>query len=180
VVGPFHSRLPPTLLPPLKPVPHPLTHPPSPTAPTNRPPAPPRHPTLLRHRTPRRSPRTHGNHHHHHHHHHQPPPPPPPAPPPPPPPPPTRTTPPPPLHDKLRYEGRPTPAHAADFGSNQVPGSPVGGGAAPEYGDAPPSYEDAIADRAGPVTAPRPTYVPPAPAEDPLLGMGDEKKGWGG
>ena len=91
------------------------------------------------------------------------------------------------LHDKLRHEGR----MDSDFGSNQIPSTPIeasgspwpaqpvaGSSAGPQYDEAPPpSYEDAIADRSGPVTAPRPTYAPPAQVEDPLLG-GDEKKGW--
>ncbi|USW53745.1 Putative arrestin-like, immunoglobulin E-set [Septoria linicola] len=92
-----------------------------------------------------------------------------------------------PMINKLRQEGR----MDSDFGSNQIPPTPVeghgspwpaasaaGSSTAPQYDDAPPpSYEDAIADRAPPVTAPRPTYAPPAQVEDPLLG-GDEKKGF--
>ncbi|KAM3425665.1 hypothetical protein BST61_g7609 [Cercospora zeina] len=95
---------------------------------------------------------------------------------------------------KLHNQGPMDP----DFGASQIPPTPVehhgaspwsaqnavgsgGSGAAMphDYDDAPPpSYEDAIAQGAGPVTAPRPTYAPPAPVEDPLLGGGDEKKGW--
>lgn len=89
--------------------------------------------------------------------------------------------------DKTWNQGR----MDTDFGSNQIPPTPfdasaapwpshahAGSSAVPQHDEAPPpSYEDAIADRSGPVTAPRPTYAPPAQVEDPLLG-GDEKKGW--
>jgi hypothetical protein len=78
-----------------------------------------------------------------------------------------------------------------DFGLSQIPTTPTegsasgwltppiaGSSAVPRHDEAPPpSYEDAVADRSGPVTAPRPSYAPPAQAEDPLLG-GDEKRGW--
>lgn len=94
-----------------------------------------------------------------------------------------------PLSAKLAAEAQ----HNPEFGSNQIPPTPVdfggpGGhawpgqpgqpanGPAPDYGDAPPSYEDAIANDAPSVVAPRPTYAPPAPVDDPMLG-GDEKKG---
>lgn len=91
-----------------------------------------------------------------------------------------------PLSAKLQAEAQ----QHSDFGSNQIPQTPVefGSSAAhawpgqPESGpsahdeDAPPSYEDAIANDAPPVVAPRPTYAPPAPIDDPMLG-GDEEKG---
>lgn len=94
-----------------------------------------------------------------------------------------------PLSDKLATEAQ----QHSDFGSNQIPPTPVDlgrssshawpghpgqpvNGPAPDYGDAPPSYEDAIANDAPPVVTPRPTYAPPAPVDDPMLG-GDEKKG---
>lgn len=92
-----------------------------------------------------------------------------------------------PMAEKIRIERQ-----DSDFGKNQIPPTPTeaSGSMAPawpahsrshgsgpsSFDDAPPSYEDAIADRAGPVTAPRPTYAVPPPTEDPLLG-GDEKKG---
>lgn len=90
-----------------------------------------------------------------------------------------------PLSAKLNAE-----TQHSDFGSNQIPPTPVdlgsssghawpgqpANGPVPDYGDAPPSYEDAIANDAPPVIAPRPTYAPPAPVDDPML-AGDEKKG---
>lgn len=85
------------------------------------------------------------------------------------------------------------------FGANQVPPTPPEGptppampprkgvnegaaasGSATEpqtYNDAPPSYEDAVANDVGPVNAPRPEYAPPPPREDDVL-RSDEKKGW--
>lgn len=79
----------------------------------------------------------------------------------------------------------------SDFGSNQIPPTPMdfghsgghawpgqpGNGLSVDVGDAPPSYEDAIANDAPPVVAPRPNYAPPAPVNDPML-AGDEKKGF--
>lgn len=57
----------------------------------------------------------------------------------------------------------------AGFGLNQVPyeveDAPPPSNL-PEYGDAPPSYEDAIASDVPPVMAPRPQYAPPPPGED--------------
>ena len=44
----------------------------------------------------------------------------------------------------------------------------------PQYSDAPPSYEDAIAMEFPPVDAPRPDYAPPPAPEDDIL-RGDEK-----
>ncbi|SMY18958.1 unnamed protein product [Zymoseptoria tritici ST99CH_1A5] len=82
-----------------------------------------------------------------------------------------------PINAKLRAEGRQDP----DFGANTVPYTPVEGmGGGEELGEAPPpSYEDAIAEDAAPVRAPRPVYVPPVAVEDRVLGGGgDEKKGW--
>jgi hypothetical protein len=102
-----------------------------------------------------------------------------------------------PLSSKLAAEGR----HDPDFGANTVPYTPnegMGAGEQPwpassssagmgahsgrqeDFGDAPPpSYEDAIAQDAPPVMAPRPMYVPPPAVEDHVLGGGgDEKKGW--
>ena len=98
-----------------------------------------------------------------------------------------------PVADKLRTEGR----LPSDFGSNQVPPTPIetpgpsnleelppragaaDDGEPPMYSDAPPSYEDAIAATLPPVNAPRPNYEPPPAAEDDVLRQ-DEKKGWVG
>ncbi|KAI7310071.1 hypothetical protein KC315_g12725 [Hortaea werneckii] len=99
-----------------------------------------------------------------------------------------------PVEEKTRLE-----TQQSDFGSNQVPPTPVdspdpsgrpavpprkavpGASAAestePAFEDAPPSYEDAIAGNVRPVNAPRPDYAPPPTGEDELLGK-DEKKGW--
>lgn len=92
-----------------------------------------------------------------------------------------------PLSAKLQAEAQ----QHGEFGSNQIPPTPVaefgspadhawpgqpGNGPSADFGDAPPSYEDAIANDAPPVVAPRPTYAPPAPIDDPML-AGDEKKG---
>ncbi|KXT01916.1 hypothetical protein AC578_2558 [Pseudocercospora eumusae] len=95
-----------------------------------------------------------------------------------------------PMHDKLRRDGR----QNSDFGANQIPPTPIetpgsmspawpaqaGPSKLPQYDDAPPSYEDAIAQHAPPVTGVRPQYVPPPPVEDHILGEADEKKGWVG
>lgn len=93
-----------------------------------------------------------------------------------------------PMASKLRTEGR----LDSGFGANQIPPTPIEaeGSSAPQfparpgvasaeeiYGDAPPSYEDAIASDLPPVVAPRPTYAPPPASEDPLLAS-DEKKAW--
>ena len=50
----------------------------------------------------------------------------------------------------------------------------------PPYGDAPPSYEDAVAMDVQPVSGiQRTEYAPPVVAEDPLLSSGrGEKSGW--
>lgn len=89
---------------------------------------------------------------------------------------------------KLRAE-----RHDSDFGANQVPPTPVdetgpmawpppqaagSSSTPPQYDDAPPSYEDAIATGAAPVSGPRPTYAPPPPAEHDEILRGDEKKDW--
>ncbi|CAK4033288.1 Hypothetical predicted protein [Lecanosticta acicola] len=90
------------------------------------------------------------------------------------------------MAEKLQAEGR----RDSDFGRNQIPPTPIDAGEGPswparpgvplegipEYMDAPPSYEDAIASDIPPVAAAsRPAYNPPPHQEDPLLG--DEKKG---
>ena len=97
-----------------------------------------------------------------------------------------------PIIDKLKTEGR----MPSDFGAGQVPPTPMDEAGPsmkeppprpglaveadpPAYSEAPPSYEDAIAVSLPPVDAPRPEYVPPAAAEDDLLGR-DEKRGWVG
>jgi hypothetical protein len=53
-------------------------------------------------------------------------------------------------------------------------------GEEPPYGDAPPSYEDAMAMDLQPVSGiQRAEYAPPVVAEDPLLNSGrGEKSGW--
>lgn len=53
-------------------------------------------------------------------------------------------------------------------------------GEEPAYGDAPPSYEDAIAMDVQPASGiQRAQYAPPVVAEDPLLSSGrGEKSGW--
>lgn len=93
------------------------------------------------------------------------------------------------VNEKLRMEGRQDP----DFGANQIPPTPIEaeGSMAPhlparpgiageeEYMDAPPSYEDAIAQDAPAPAAARPQYAPPPAGEDPLL-HSDEKKGFMG
>lgn len=47
----------------------------------------------------------------------------------------------------------------------------------PEYSEAPPSYEDAIAQDLPPVEGPRREYAPPAALEDDPM-LRDEKRGW--
>jgi len=47
---------------------------------------------------------------------------------------------------------------------------------APEYSEAPPSYEDAVAAELPPVNGLRPDYQPPPPGVDDLLDR-DEKRG---
>ncbi|KAK3710698.1 hypothetical protein LTR37_010117 [Vermiconidia calcicola] len=86
------------------------------------------------------------------------------------------------LDEKLRTEGRNTPTASAPATPLEGPSSsrfPVAQPAQPPlYGDAPPSYEDAVASNLPPLDAPRPDYAPPPAAEDDVLG-GDEKKGFG-
>jgi hypothetical protein len=76
------------------------------------------------------------------------------------------------LADKLEMEAR----RNSGFGMNQVPidieeEQPQQhlNDSAPEYGDAPPSYEDAIASDLPPVRAQRPQYAPPPMGEDGKL-----------
>ena len=76
------------------------------------------------------------------------------------------------MDDKLRAERR-RPSGAEASGSAYLSDA-----APPMYGDAPPSYEDAIASDLPPIDAPRPNYAPPPPVEDDIL-RGDEKKGFG-
>jgi hypothetical protein len=74
------------------------------------------------------------------------------------------------LAEKLEIEAR----RNSDFGMNQVPidieeerpHQQHFNDAAPDYGEAPPSYEDAIATDLPPVRAPRPQYAPPPMVED--------------
>ena len=87
------------------------------------------------------------------------------------------------LDEKLRTEGR-TSAPATPLegpSSARFPARPgtVQSAQPPLYGDAPPSYEDAVASSLPPLDAPRPDYAPPPAGEDVVLG-GDEKKGFGG
>jgi hypothetical protein len=74
------------------------------------------------------------------------------------------------LADKLDMEAR----RNSGFGMNQVPidieeeqpQQQHFNDSAPDYGDAPPSYEDAIASDLPPVQAPRPQYAPPPTGDD--------------
>ena len=90
--------------------------------------------------------------------------------------------------DKLKTEGRkdstssvpPTPIEGPD--SFDTIAFPAQQGSSvvqepPDYTDAPPSYEDAIATNLAPVNAHRPDYAPPASVEDEIL-RSDEKKGF--
>lgn len=81
--------------------------------------------------------------------------------------------------------GRPPVARPVSLGklpSGASAGSPRPGSSGktifsqplPEYFQAPPSYEDAIAADMRPVDAPRPNYAPPPAGEDNIL-RGDEK-----
>lgn len=93
------------------------------------------------------------------------------------------------ISEKLKMEGRQDP----EFGANQIPPTPIeaegsmaphlparpGMAAEEEYMDAPPSYEDAIAQDAPAPAAERPQYAPPPAGEDHLLHQ-DEKKAWTG
>jgi len=100
------------------------------------------------------------------------------------------------VDEKLRTEGRkasnPAPLSSTGAGPSSAsvppstaeptsPGIPARTGHAappPEpYGEAPPSYEDAIAADLPPVDAPRPDYAPPPVGEDDVLRR-DEKRGW--
>lgn len=75
-------------------------------------------------------------------------------------------------------------ASAAPLETMQTPVQPVQhvehSGEEPPFGDAPPSYEDAVAMDVQPVSVvQRAEYVPPVAAEDPLLNSGrGEKSGW--
>lgn len=92
------------------------------------------------------------------------------------------------MDEKLKTEGRqssvagpsssvpPTPSQPNAPEMPARPGQPVPPHE-PDYGDAPPSYEDAIASDMPSVDAPRPDYAPPPTGEDQILGR-DEKKGW--
>lgn len=60
----------------------------------------------------------------------------------------------------------------AQSSSTQVSEAPP-----PNYSEAPPSYEDAVAQELPPIDGPRREYAPPAAAEDTLLNR-DEKRGW--
>ena len=89
--------------------------------------------------------------------------------------------------NKLRTEGRkqsstkiPTtpleaPASIGSMGAPALPGHRPQQSQPPEYSDAPPSYEDAVATDMPPVDAPRPDYAPPPAGDDDVLGM-DEKR----
>lgn len=88
------------------------------------------------------------------------------------------------VDEKLRTEGRKPPMAAGPSSSTDpsappIPARPgqVPAQEPPDYSEAPPSYEDAIAAELAPLDAPRPDYAPPPVAEDDLLGR-DEKKGW--
>lgn len=92
------------------------------------------------------------------------------------------------MDEKLKTEGRqstaagpsssmlPTPTQPDAPEIPARPGQPVPP-QEQDFGDAPPSYEDAIASDMPSVDAPRPDYAPPPTGEDPILGR-DEKKGW--
>ena len=74
-------------------------------------------------------------------------------------------------------------ASSAPVESMQTPVQPVQyvehSGEEPPHGDAPPSYEDAMATDVQPVGIQRAEYAPPVVAEDPLLSSGrGEKSGW--
>ncbi|KAK5134602.1 hypothetical protein LTR08_006258 [Meristemomyces frigidus] len=100
-----------------------------------------------------------------------------------------------PVSEKLKMEM--DTRQTSDFGSNQIPPTPVeeAGPSGPPgmparpgsiieqqppvYSEAPPSYEDAIATNLQPVNVlARPDYAPPAAADDDVLRR-DEKRGWG-
>lgn len=92
------------------------------------------------------------------------------------------------MDEKLKTEGRTSsmagpstavpssPVHETAPQVPARPGQPVAQ-APPDYSEAPPSYEDAIAADVGPVNAPRPDYAPPSTGEDHMLRQ-DEKRGW--
>jgi len=89
------------------------------------------------------------------------------------------------MDEKLKTEGRQSSVagpSAPGLGQNAAPGLPARPGQPaqqppPDYAEAPPSYEDAIANDLSPVDAPRPEYVPPPSGDDHMLRQ-DEKKGW--
>ena len=90
------------------------------------------------------------------------------------------------MDEKLKTEGRQSsvagpsapdgPLKDTTPGIPPRPGQPVPQ-PPPDYAEAPPSYEDAIANDLPPVDAPRPEYVPPPSGDDHMLRQ-DEKKGW--
>lgn len=89
------------------------------------------------------------------------------------------------MDEKLKTEGRqssvsgasaPGPVKDTAPEIPARPGQPVPQ-PPPDYAEAPPSYEDAIANDLPPVDAPRPEYVPPPSGDDHMLRQ-DEKKGW--
>ena len=89
------------------------------------------------------------------------------------------------MDEKLKTEGRQSSvsgASAPGLVKDTAPGIPARPGQPvpqppPDYAEAPPSYEDAIANDLPPVDAPRPEYVPPPSGDDHMLRQ-DEKKGW--
>lgn len=76
----------------------------------------------------------------------------------------------------------PLPSRKPLMAANTAPQQPLVEmpGEEPSYGDAPPSYEDAMATDMQPVEGiQRADYAPPTVAEDPLLDSGrSEKSGW--
>lgn len=73
----------------------------------------------------------------------------------------------------------PTPNNGEGTTSQLPPQGGIPQDAPPMYSEAPPSYEDAVADQLPPVDGgeTRPQYAPPMSGEDHLL-PSDEKRGW--
>lgn len=75
--------------------------------------------------------------------------------------------------DQSGLQSNTVPLTEADESTNLAPSGVAG---LPEYSEAPPSYEDAIANDINPVTASRPEYAPPPAADDDVLHKNEKRR----